>query len=51
MSDTEATFYYVRNAFAHGSFEAVPNGANIDAGELTGFDVVYAPEAETITVK
>lgn len=33
------------------AFEAVPNGANIDAGELTGFDVVYAPEAETITVK
>lgn len=28
MSDTEAIFYYVRNAFAHGSFEAVPNGAS-----------------------
>lgn len=28
MSDTEAIFYYVRNAFAHGSFEAVSNGAS-----------------------
>ena len=30
MSDTEALYYYIRNAFAHGSFEVVAtNGGNV----------------------
>ncbi len=30
MSDTEALYYYLRNAFAHGSFEIIPtNGGNV----------------------
>ena len=33
------------------AFDVVPNGDNINVGELSGFDVVYAPAAETITVK
>lgn len=30
MSDTEAFYYYIRNAFAHGSFEII----NTDAGKI-----------------
>lgn len=33
------------------AFEAVPGGDNINVGELAGFDVIYDPENETITVK
>ena len=30
MSDTEAFYYYIRNAFAHGSFEII----NTDSGKI-----------------
>ena len=30
MSDPEAFYYYIRNAFAHGSFEVIPtNNGNV----------------------
>ena len=32
-------------------FEAVPGGGDINVGELSGFDVIYNPAAETITVQ
>ncbi len=33
------------------AFEAVQGGSNINAGELSGFDVIYSPADETILVK
>ena len=32
-------------------FEAVPNGDNINVGDMTGFSVIYDPAAETITIQ
>ncbi len=33
------------------AFEAVPDGDNINVGDITGFDIIYDSKAETITVK